>query len=97
MAYIDVVAVKFSKEGKTYLFSAPSWTRAIHEGSQVKVETSKGEDYGEVIAKETFDEKSDDLQFVVKVAGATLPLKRVLGVVTYNEIYYPEAVSEAAE
>lgn len=98
MAYIDVVAVKFSKEGKTYLFRAPAWTSAIHEGSQVKVETSKGEDYGEVVAKDVCDENGNDLQFVAAVAGATLPLKRVLGVVTYNEIYYPEqAATEAAE
>lgn len=97
MAYIDVVAVKFSKEGKVYLFRAPAFTHALHEGSQVKVETSHGEDYGEVIAKDTYDENGEDLLFIAAVAGATLPLKRVLGVITYNEIYYPEAVSEAAE
>ena len=90
MAYIDVVAVKFSKEGKAYLFRAPGCTHAVHEGAKVKVETSKGEDYGEVVAKVFMDEGGENLRFAAAVAGATLPLKRVLGVVTYHEITYPE-------
>lgn len=89
MAYIDVVAVKLNGP-KTYLFRAPACTHAIHEGSKVKVETSKGEDYGEVVAKFFMDESGENLRFAAAVAGATLPLKRVLGVVTYHEITYPE-------
>ena len=90
MAYIDVVAVKFSKEGKAYLFRAPGCTHAVYEGAKVKVETSKGEDYGEVVAKVFMDEGGEDLRFAAAVTGATLPLKRVLGVVTYYDITYPE-------
>lgn len=89
MAYIDVVAVKLNGP-KTYLFRAPACTYAIHEGSKVKVETSQGEDYGEVVAKAFLDEGGEDLRFIAKVNGATLPLKRVLGVVAYHEITYPE-------
>lgn len=88
MAYIDIVAVKLRPE-RPYLFQAPSWS-AIREGDQVKVETSNGTQIGEVVAKDTFDDARDDFDFIVKAMSATLPLKRVLGMIRYTEIDYTD-------
>lgn len=91
MAYIDIVAVRHQEGQRTFLFQAPPWTYAIKPGVQVLVETKKGEAVADVVAKLTVDENGEDILFISAAMDATLPLKRVLGILAYNEIHYPAA------
>lgn len=95
--YIDLVAVVHQAGQRPFLFQAPAWTYALKPGTDVIVQARGEETKGTVVDSLTIRVGSEELDFILKAMNATLPLKKVLGVVTYNEIYYPEAVSEAAE
>jgi len=85
MEYIDLVLVKHPNNGNVFLFEAPQFS-SIKAGDTVLCDTQYGEALGKVEDKKTVNES--EIQFIVKSAGATLPLKRIIG--TFDQIKYTE-------
>ena len=91
--YIDLVAVVNQAGQRPFLFQAPAWTYALKPGTEVVVETVNGEKKGVVVDSITVRIGREELDFIVKAMNATLPLKKVLGVLEYTELKYPEPAS----
>ena len=79
--YIELVPVRFNKEGKTYLHQAKAF-KTFHKGDIVRVEGNNDR-----FAKVAADSKTVR---VVDVLGATEPLKRIVGV--FTPIEYDDGV-----
>ena len=89
ITYEDLVVCKFEGNNRPYLFRATPWS-GINVGDEVLVDTRKGKAHATVLGRELFEVGSDRHQFIIEAAGATLPLKRVLGVYKYTELNYKE-------
>lgn len=79
--YIDLVLCKHPSENKhckekSYLFQAPNWSH-LKPFEDVIVDTRKGEQPAKVINSITVKKDSDEFKFIVGMAGATLPLRKV--------------------
>ena len=97
MNYIDLVAVTHHEGERPFLFQAPAWTYALKPGTEVVVDTVKGMQKGRVVDSITVGVGGEHYDFIVKAMNATLPLKKVVGVLNYTEIKYPEPSPEVPE
>lgn len=88
--YIDLVAVVHQAGQRPFLFQAPAWTYALKPGTEVIVQARGEETKGTVVDSITVRVGSEELDFIVKAMNAALPLKKVLGVLEYTELKYPE-------
>lgn len=90
--YVDLIAVK--KDEKTSLFRAPAWSD-IKQGDKVIVETDAGEEIATVegVFSARTDDEFHELDFILVVSGASLPLKKVLAKATYLT-YEEEKIDE---
>lgn len=90
--FVDLVAVTHGNGGKPYLFEAPQGS-FIRDGSWVVVETQYGTQQGIVVASDnTIVKGGISYNFAVALAEATLPLKKVVGVV--KELEYESEEGE---
>ena len=85
MRVMNLVLVTIGENKKPYLFEAPR-TYYFKEGDSVIVDTVKGIQCADVIAATICTaDSSSEFDMIVKLAGATLPLKRVIGKVDVIE------------
>lgn len=102
MEKIKVAFVKFApKARKTYLFEMP-YDIYLKEGDTVIVPNADGDETEAVVVDtETYQKKYEsewgDLNRLLNVAGAELPLKKVLGKVTRTYYSYKEDNNEDDE
>lgn len=89
MSYIELVVCKHPNCDRKFLFYAPAWT-GLDKGNEVIVDTKNGEKTAIVMTKADVEKNSEEYRFILELAGATLPLRRVLKVVRYKEIRYEE-------
>ena len=94
-SYIDLVLVKHQGSDKKYLFQAPSWSY-LDAGDKVIVDNSNNEP-AEVVACHTLDGNSQEFNFICEVAGATLPLKKVIAKVRLSTFDYKDDEPENEE
>jgi len=87
--YIDLVTCKHPNSDRTFIFYAPAWTH-LKCGTDVIVETKKGNQPAKVMDSVTVEEHSDIYDFIIKLSKATLPLKRIMRVIEYRDIEYKE-------
>ena len=88
MEAIGLALCRHGGYGKDYLFRMPAFA-ALDQGDSVIVETKNGEKEAVVMATATiYGSDSDEYQMIVKAAGASLPLKRVLKRVVCHELDY---------
>ena len=78
--YIDVIAVRHDEQiyDKVYLFQAPAWS-GLRPGDKVIVETENGDKTATVLGCTTCDndKNNKDTAFMLVLANATWPLKKV--------------------
>lgn len=88
--YIDLVLCRNEDNGFVRLYQAPAWS-GVKEGDKVIVE---GYDKTELLAVVlgVYTTKSDraDYDFIVKMAGTALPLRKVISRMWYEELNYDE-------
>lgn len=89
MAYVDLVLCKHPNNDGLFLFYAPAWSR-LKKGGQVIVNTQKGESLAIVQDCVTVDNETNEYKFIVELANAKLPLKKVLSKVVYDKFEYEE-------
>ena len=82
------------KGEKPSLYSAPAWSN-IKQGDKVIVETDAGESLETVegVFSARTDDEFHELDFILVVSGASLPLKKVLAKATYLT-YEEEKIDE---
>ena len=88
--YVRLVACRHDGNDKPYLFEAPA-DSYIEDGTEVLVETRRGNQRATVIGSQFAEVGSDMYNFLLEVSGAKLPLKHVLGKFTFTEYKYKEA------
>ena len=79
---IDLVLAQHKSGGRYYLFQAPSFSFGISEGAIIIVETANGDQMAKVVSRTTVTEEGTDYNIILTCAGATVPLKKVLAIVT---------------
>lgn len=87
---IDLVCVEFGKNGsqKKYLYKAPMYTD-LNPGDMVWCENTT--DLGIVVAsRRIYSSDDEDYRFMLTIAGATEPLKRITRVARVSELIYEE-------
>lgn len=87
--FIDLVYCTHTNCGDGYLFRAP-FCSYLENGTSVKVETKKGVQPATVIKSIQIADDSNTYRFMLTLAGATHPLKKVLAVLRERELYYGE-------
>ena len=87
MSYMYLVLCKHEGCEKPYLFEAPT---QVFPDTEVLVETRKGKSVAKVIGSQFVDRDSELCKMLIELAGAKLPLKRVLGKYTFTEFNYPK-------
>jgi len=90
MAFVDLVSVEMDS-GELRVASAPPWSHLMR-GERVTVETGTDGLYalGNVQSSLTVPTETEELSFIAKACGETLPLKRVMERVKYEKLDYPE-------
>lgn len=87
--YIELVPVRFNKDGKAYLFQTRAFNRMKKEYI-VKVE-GNADRFAKVAAdSKTVKVGSDEYKWFMDVFGATEPLKRIAGI--FMEIEYEDGI-----
>lgn len=83
--YTYLVLCKHEGNDKPFLFEAPT---QIFPDTEVLVETKRGNSHATVIGSQFTERDSDLYKMLIELAGAKLPLKRVLGKFMYTEYQY---------
>ena len=86
--YVDLVLCKHDGDPKPYLFYAPAFEHL--KDKEVIVETKHGLAKAVVIDSISIDPTTDNFNFVLKLAGATKPLRKVVSIIRYHELNYNE-------
>lgn len=77
---MNIVLIRHDNFNKDYLFQTPT---ALHHGDRVLCDTSRGEQYGtaqcDSIQIGTDHNSQVVLEILVRITGATLPLKSIVG------------------
>ena len=89
MNMIGLALCRHSKSGQGYLFRMPRYEN-LKEGDRVVVDTKQGEQEAEILETATVCEDEPEYRMILKAAGATLPLKRVLRKIAYRECEYED-------
>lgn len=93
--YYDLVLAKHESNGKSFLFKAPAGTY-LKEDDLIIVETCKGEAAARVMMAESYiSEENSKFDMIVAAAGATRPLKRVIG--RFRAVEWPEDKAEETD
>ena len=90
--YIDLVLCKHEGNSDYYLFYAPSFSNLV--GLEVIVETKHGEAKAVVEDSLTIDPTDEKFKFILKLAGATKPLRKVVSKVKYYGFVYDDETEE---
>ena len=89
MNMIGLALCRHNNSGQGYLFQMPKYEN-LKEGDRVIVDTQKGEQEAVIVESATVCEDDSEIQMIIKAAGATLPLRRVLRKIVYKEFEYEE-------
>lgn len=89
--YIDLVYCIYC--GQKYLFRAPFCT-GLREGDSVMIETNLGIRQATVKASASTRDNGELYEFILKMAGATHPLKRAISVMNERELDYNGEIEE---
>jgi hypothetical protein len=95
---MNIVLIRHDNSVKDYLFQTPA---ALHAGNRVLCNTSRGEQYGtaqcDSIEIGTDHDSQTVLDILVRIIGATLPLKNVVGVETKTVERFADKPAEPAK
>ena len=89
--YIDLVLCKNGKNKQTFLFQAPGFSR-LSTGDEVICDTVLGKQKMTVVEVMSISNATEPRAYnmVLKAAGATEPLKKVISKIEYSEFKYEE-------
>lgn len=85
--YIGVVVVDKLSVCERRLYQAPAFS-SIKPGDEVICETPEGERNGIVVDVEDISKTNHYLEFVLNAMQATLPLPKIISIVSYKELEY---------
>lgn len=87
--FVDLVVCTHDDDetSKLYLFQAPAWSR-LKYGDRVIVDTRHGKSRATVQTAITMEQGSEPFKGMVLIAGATLPLRKVLGKYEFFDFAY---------
>lgn len=88
MELIDLVLCTHNKTRK-FLFQAPAFS-CLEKGDKVLVDTQYGESVAEVLCVCTVREGSYQYDMILKCAGATEPIRKVIGKTVLTKFEYKE-------
>ena len=85
--YICVVVVDKLSDTEHKLYQAPAFS-SIKPGDEVICETPEGERNGIVVDVEDVSKSNRFFEFVLNAMKATLPLPKIISIVSYKELEY---------
>ena len=92
--YMELVLVRFGDvTAKSYLFEAPAW-KTFNPGDRVVVNTEQGTQDAWVVNSLSVAKGSEEFDFIVECAHATLPLKRIKSKLKVVELEYDDEEPE---
>lgn len=92
MDLIDLVLCTHNKTRK-FLFQAPAFS-CLKKGDKVLVDTQYGESDAEVLHVCTVREGTDQYDMILACAGATEPIKKVIGKTVLTKFKYEKGENE---
>ena len=95
MSYTNVVFVRHGNT-KPFLFETVSWPE-LKKGDSVICDTKHAKDEPGVCITDSISLDADELEAVATGVGATLPLKRIRGVVTIRPFEYKDESPAGAD
>ena len=87
--YIDFVVCRHLVDPKRYLYIAPAWSY-LDEDDEVVVDIDGEEKHAVVIDSKTVEVNSDWYNFVLNVAGAQIPMHKIIKKLVYRDLIYKE-------
>lgn len=91
---IDLVLCSHTLQGgQKFLFQAPAFS-CLEKGDRVLVDTNGGDRDAYVMCACTVRENTDQYDMILKCAGATEPIRKVIGKTVLTKFDYKEGESE---